>query len=130
MFYPHHNVGGGGSDGEADDNKGGGDTVGDDGCQRLWRGYDVPGPRLSLCINPLNLHKNPVSESCSVMSDSVQPHRLYVARQAPLSMGILQARILEWVAMLSSSGIFPTQGSNPGLQILYHLNHQGSPKEP
>ena len=27
-----------------------------------------------------------------------------VAHQAPLSMGILQARILEWVAMLSSRG--------------------------
>ena len=27
-----------------------------------------------------------------------------VAPQAPLSMGILQARILEWVAMLSSRG--------------------------
>ena len=27
-----------------------------------------------------------------------------VARQGPLSMGILQARILEWVAMLSSRG--------------------------
>ena len=27
--------------------------------------------------------------------------------------GILQARILEWVAMLFSKGIFPTQGSNP-----------------
>ena len=27
-----------------------------------------------------------------------------VARQAPLSMGTLQARILEWVAMLSSRG--------------------------
>ena len=26
--------------------------------------------------------------------------------------GILQARILEWVAMPSSKGIFPTQGSN------------------
>ena len=29
-------------------------------------------------------------------------------------------------------GIFPTQGSNPGLltcrQILYHLSHQGSPR--
>ena len=29
-----------------------------------------------------------------------------VARQAPLSMGILQARILEWVAMPSSRGSF------------------------
>ena len=29
--------------------------------------------------------------------------------------GILQARILDWVAMPSSRGIFPTQGSNPYL---------------
>ena len=45
-----------------------------------------------------------------------------VARQAPLSMGILQARILEWVAIFLQ-GIFPTQGSNLHLlnwQIIYH----------
>ena len=51
-----------------------------------------------------------------------------VAHQALLSMGILQARILEWFPMPSS--IFPTQALNPGLphcrQILYHLSHQGS----
>ena len=41
--------------------------------------------------------------SYSVMSDSLQPHGLYVVRQAPLSMGILQARILGWVALPSSS---------------------------
>jgi len=46
--------------------------------------------------------------------------------------GILQARILEWVAIpFSRKEIFPTQGSNPGLphsrQILYWLSHQGSP---
>ena len=29
--------------------------------------------------------------------------------------GILQARILEWVAISFSRGIFPTQGSNLGL---------------
>ena len=44
--------------------------------------------------------------------------------------GILQARILEWVAIPFSKGIYPTQGSNPGLlhcrQILYHLSYQGS----
>ena len=34
--------------------------------------------------------------SCSVVSDS--------AHQASLSMGVLQARILEWVAMPSSRG--------------------------
>ena len=38
--------------------------------------------------------------SHSVVSDSVSPWT--VAQQAPLSMGILQARILEWVAMPSS----------------------------
>ena len=38
--------------------------------------------------------------SHSVMSDSVTPWT--VAHQAPLSMGILQASILEWVAMSSS----------------------------
>ena len=46
--------------------------------------------------------------------------------------GILQARILEWVAIPFSRGVFLTQGSNPGLlqcrQILHHLSHQGSPK--
>ena len=45
--------------------------------------------------------------------------------------GILQARILEWVAFPFSRGIFPSQGSNPGLphcrQILYQLSHKGSP---
>ena len=43
------------------------------------------------------------SESCSVMSDSLQPHELY-------SPGILQARILEWVAFPESRGssqLFP-----------------------
>ena len=45
--------------------------------------------------------------------------------------GILQATILEWVAVSFSRGIFPTQGSNLDLlrcrQILYCLSHQGSP---
>ena len=44
--------------------------------------------------------------------------------------GILQARILEWVAFLLQ-GIFPTQGSNPGLPycrwILDQLSQKGSP---
>ena len=45
--------------------------------------------------------------------------------------GILQDRILEWVAFPFSAGIFPTQGLNPGLphckRILYQLSHKGSP---
>ena len=52
-----------------------------------------------------------------------------IARQAPLSMGILQARILEWVVILSWEGL-PSPGIEPGLLrckcILYHLSYQGS----
>ena len=44
--------------------------------------------------------------------------------------GILQARILEWVAISFSRGSSPTQGLNLSLlhcrQILYHVNHQAS----
>ena len=40
--------------------------------------------------------------SCSVASDSATPW--VVAHQVPLSMEILQARILEWVAILFSRG--------------------------
>ena len=38
-----------------------------------------------------------------------------VAHQAPKSMGILQARTLEWVAIF-----FSTEGSNPHLLCLLH----------
>ena len=63
------------------------------------------------------------------MSDSVTPWT--VAHQAPLSMGIPQARTLEWVAMPSSRG-----SSNPGIEPRspavqadsYHLSYQGNPR--
>ena len=46
--------------------------------------------------------------------------------------GILQARILEWVAFPFSRGSSQCRWSNPGLphcrQILYQLSHQGKPK--
>ena len=45
---------------------------------------------------------------------------------------ILQTRILEWVAFFFSQGIFPNQGSNPGVphcrRILYQLSYKGSPR--
>ena len=75
------------------------------------------------CVSPCAMH------SCSIMSDSVTPWT--VAHHAPLSIGILQARILEWVAMPSSKGPSGSQGLNPGLphcrEILYQLSYQGSP---
>ena len=43
---------------------------------------------------------------------------LTVTLQAPLSMGILQARILVWGCHGFLQGIFPTQGSNPGLPLV------------
>ena len=45
--------------------------------------------------------------------------------------GILQARILEWIAFTFAPGDCPKQGLNLGLshyrQILYQLSYQGNP---
>ena len=65
-----------------------------------------------------------ISESCSVMSDSLQPHGLYSPWNSPgQNPGVGSLSLLQ--------GIFPTQGLSPGLlycrQILYQLSHQGSP---
>ena len=51
--------------------------------------------------------------SCAVESNTLQLHGL-TTHQAPQSMGILQARILEWFDMPSSRDL-PDQGWNPGL---------------
>ena len=63
------------------------------------------------------------SESCSVVSDSLQPHGLYSPRNSlGQNTGVGSLFLLQ--------GIFPTQGWNPGLPhfrwILYQLNYQGS----
>ena len=67
------------------------------------------------------------SESHSVMSDSLQPHGLYSPWNSPgRNTGVGSLSLLQ--------GIFPAQGSNPGLphcrQILYQLSHKGSPRIP
>ena len=82
--------------------------------QENWSGLPCP-PSGNLPTQGLNLHHLrflhcqagssplvPPVLSCSVMSDPATPWT--VACQAPLSMGILQARILEWVVMTSSRG--------------------------
>ena len=51
-----------------------------------------------------------VAQSCLTLCDPMG-YTVHGILQA----GILQARILEWVAFPFSRGIFPTQGSNPGL---------------
>ena len=65
------------------------------------------------------------SQSCSVVSDSLKPQGLYSPRNSPgQNTGVGSLSLLQ--------GISPTQGSNPGLphcrQILYQLNHKGSPR--
>ena len=57
------------------------------------------------------------------MSDSLRPHGLYSTWNSPgQNSGVGSLSFLQ--------GIFPTQGSNPGLldcrQILYQLSYQGS----
>ena len=63
------------------------------------------------------------SESCTIMSDSLQLHGLYSPWNSPgQNTGVGSLSLLQ--------GIFPTQGSNPGLQhcrqILYQLSYKGS----
>ena len=73
---------------------------------------------LSACMHAKSLLLCPTlcnTMDCSLLGSSVH--------------GILQVRILEYVAISFSWGIFLTQGSIPWLlqcrQILYHLSHQG-----
>ena len=67
--------------------------------------------------------------SHSVKSDSLPPHGLYSPPGSSVH-GILQARILEWVAF-PTSGDLPDPGIEPNLPasraFLYHLSHQRSP---
>ena len=77
-------------------------------------------PRLAACgISVLQSE----SESCSVVSDSLQPHWYCPWNPPGQNAGVGSLSLLQ--------GIFLTQGSNPGLlhcrQMLYPLSHQGSP---
>ena len=65
------------------------------------------------------------SESRSVVSYSLQPQGLYSPWNSPgQNTGMGSLSLLQ--------GIFPTQGSNPGLshcgQILYQLSHKATPR--
>ena len=69
--------------------------------------------------------KKVVAQSCLTLCDPMD-----CSPPGSFIHGILQARILEWVAISLPQEIFLTQGLNPGLlhcrQTLYHLSHQGS----
>ena len=76
-------------------------------------------------LNPYILEIRKKSENHSVESDSLQPHGLYSPWNSPgQNTGVHNHSFLQ--------GIFPTQGSNPGLLhckwILYQLSYQVSPR--
>ena len=79
---------------------------------KIWKAY--------VCINDFI-----PSESHSVGSDSLLPHGLYSPwNSLGQNTGVGSRSLLQ--------GIFPTQGSNPGLPIcrwiLYQLRHKRSPR--
>ena len=102
-----------------------------------------------LCLSPrqtIQYHSNSGGSQTSIQSSrkKIKPCLYYfslscvqlfvtpwtVARQTPLSMGMLQARILEWAAFCFP-GDRPDPGIKPGSPALradslfYHLSHQG-----
>ena len=64
-----------------------------------------------------------VSGGCSAVSDFLWPHGLYSPWNSPgQNTGVGSLSLLQ--------GIFPTQGSNPGIAggFFYQLSHKGSPR--
>ena len=95
--------------------------------QEYWSGLPFPFPEnlqyfppFELCRAALKV-KMKVAQSCLTLCD---PHGLYSPWNSPgQNTGASSCSLLQ--------GVFPTQGSNPGLSdcrpILYQLSHQGSP---
>ena len=85
-------------------------------------GQDYKSPIPYSTLWPHMKVKVKVTQSCPVLCDPMT----YTVH------GILQARILEWVAFPFSRGFFTNHGSNLGLPhcrwILYQLSHKGSPR--
>ena len=81
------------------------------------------------CISLRSLNSQPSPtfffKSHSAMSNSLWLHRLYSTWNSP-------GQNTEVGSLFLLQGIFPAQGSNPGLphcrEIIYQLSHKGSPK--
>ena len=76
-------------------------------------------------LGSTSLKEESESESYPVTSDSLRPHGLYSPwNSLGQNTGVGSLSLLQ--------GIFPTQGSNPGLPycrwIFYQLSHKGSPR--
>ena len=85
----------------------------------LWS----PSPEIATSVMKVKVS---VAQSCPTLCDPMD-----CSPPGSSVHGTLQARILEWVAIPFSRGIFPTQGSSQSLphhrQILYLLSLQGTP---
>ena len=91
---------------------------------RLLCPWGFPGKNTRVSCHFLLQNSNMKSESCSVLSDSMRPHGLCSPwNPSGQNTGVGSLFILQ--------GIFPTQGSNPGIlhcrQPLHHLSQKGSP---
>ena len=89
---------------------------------RILEWVAMASSRLCICAF-VHIHLYEI-ESCPVMSDSLWSQGLHSPWNSPgQNTGVGSVSILQ--------GIFPNQGSNPGLlhcrQILYQLSHKGSP---
>ena len=70
-----------------------------------------------------------ITQSCMTLCDPIDCNL-----QGSSVHGVLQARMVEWVAIFLLQKTFPTQGSNPQQllllhwrEIVYHWRHLGSP---
>ena len=79
---------------------------------RLPRPWDSPGKNTGVGCHFL-LHES--LQSCLILCDPMD-----YSLPGSCVRGVLQASILEWVAISSSRGIFPTQGLSPHLLCLLH----------
>ena len=90
---------------------------------------EVPGTSQSITHNKyltLSVYIYMVKVQATQLCPTLCDHMDYTVH------GILQARILEWVAIPFFHGICPMQGLDPRLlhcrRILYQLSHKGSPR--
>ena len=94
-------------------------------CQQIWQTQQWPQDWKRSVFIPIP-KKSEVTQSCPTLWDPMD-----CSLSGSSVYGIFQARVLEWIAISFSRGIFPTQESNRGLphcrQTLYRLSHQGSP---
>ena len=77
-----------------------------------------------------HLYRNPMMESI-LRHECVLSHVQLFGASWTCSLpvhGIFQARILEWLAISYSRGIFPTQGSNLHLLLLLHWQADSLPR--